>query len=169
MDQTDHVASMIVRNLALRGLARVPHRLAFAHGGEVVELAVEQSVYTGCMIVVLDGRRKMRHFRARCGEYDWNAIAACVVEVASNRNRAPAPSRAVVQQQNERLARDLASIVNARAGSPLAIEPSSCAPGRVRVRMPEIELDAISVMRLFEVVRDALPTARRSPEASSPI
>jgi hypothetical protein len=168
VEQTDLIATMVVRNLTMRGLARVPNRLAFAHNGEVVDIVVEHSVYTGYLIVIVDGRRKLQHFRARDGDYDWSAIAAFIVQAANNRKRVPSPSRAVLQQQNERLARDLASIVNAASGGAVGIEPSTCALGRVRVKMPEIELDAISVMRLFEVVRDALPAARRhSHEASS--
>ncbi len=149
----------VVRNLTLRGLLRVPGRLAFTHERETVELSIEQSVYTGFFVVVLEGRSKLRHFRALGGAYDWNAIAALIVETADRRRGATARavSRASVGQQNERLARDLASIVNAGTASRVAIEPSLHSPGRVRVRLPEVELDPLSVMRLFEVVRDALP------------
>jgi hypothetical protein len=136
------------------------------HEREVVELAIEQSVYTGYFVVVLDGRRKPRHFRARAGGYDWNAIAACVIETADQRRGAMAatPSTSSVREQNERLARDLATFIRAGSGSSVAIEPSSHAPGRVRVKLPEVDLDPITVMRLFEVVREALP--EKNPGAS---
>jgi len=154
---------MVVRNLTMRGLTRVPNRLAFVHEREVVELAIEQSVYTGYFVVVLDAHRKPHHFRARAGAYDWNAIAACIIEVANRRPAAAkpvaAPTASSVRQQNERLARDLTSLISAGSGSshPVAIEPSSRAPGRVRVKLPDVDLDPITVMRLFEVVRDAFP------------
>ncbi len=170
MDKCHELEAMVVRNLTMRGLTRVPNRLAFMHEREVVEIAIEQSVYTGYFVVVLDGHRKPRHFRARAGAYDWNAIAACIVEIAARRpaatmTKSPAPS---VRQQNERLARDLATFISAGSGSAVAIEPSSKAPGRVRVTLPDVDLDPITVMRLFEVVREALPEKRlgTSPEAA---
>jgi hypothetical protein len=168
VERHDELEATIVRNLQSRGLARVPDRLAFVHDDDVVELAIELSVYTGPQVVVYDGRRKVRHFRARAGAYDWNAIAALIVDTVASRRTPRATPRPSVPQQNERLARDLASIVNAGAGGALAIAPSG-APGRVRVRMPEVDLDPVSVMRLFEVVRDALPASPPLPDATPPL
>lgn len=167
MDKCHELEAMVVRNLTMRGLTRVPNRLAFMHEREVVELTIEQSVYTGYFVVVLDAHRKPRHFRARAGDHDWNAIAACVVETAEGRPAAKGAksSTTSVRQQNERLARDLATFIRAGSGSSVAIEPSSQAPGRVRVKLPEVDLDPITVMRLFEVVREALP--ERTDGASS--
>jgi len=172
VDKIHEIEALVVRNLTSRGLTRVPHRLAFMHEREVVEVAIEQSVYSGYFVAVLDGHRKPHRFRARAGGYDWNAIAACVVETAQQRPgamaaRVPTPS---VREQNEPLARDLATLIRAGTGSQLAIEPSSKAPGRVRVKLPEVDLDPISVMRLFDVVREALPSRQASASTgSSPV
>jgi hypothetical protein len=166
MSACDELEAMIVRNLMLRGLPRVPNRLAFIYAGEAVELTIEQSVYSGYFIVVRHSQQKLRQFRARAGAYDWNEIAAFIVETAERRRGVV--RAASVREQNERLARDLASAIGAGLGVPASISPSR-EPGRVLVALPEVELDPVSVMRLFELVRNALPAASREPDAPSMI
>ena len=157
--ETQQLATLATRALATRGLTRVPGELAFRHKGHVVELTIDRSIYRGHFVTVHDGRRAKRQFRAIAGGYDWNAIAQAIVEVAESRIRpfiAP-PSPAQVKDQNRRLADELTNMVGAHGNSRLSIQPSASAPGRVRVRLDEVDLDPVSVMHLFAAVGHALP------------
>ena len=90
-------------------------------------------------------------------------VAAIVVEIAESRlqQRRPATSPEGVRENNRKIADQLATIVGAGPSSRLSIEPSSSVPGRVRVKMQEVELDPASVMQLFAAVSHALPTKQR--------
>jgi hypothetical protein len=65
-------------------------------------------------------------------------------------------SPAGVKANNQGLADQLAALTGAGLSSPMTIEPSSAAPGRVRVKVPELDLDPDSVMLLQAVVSRAL-------------
>ena len=157
--QTRNLEILATHSLAQRGLARAPDALAFAHKGQLVKVTIEKSVYRGHFLAVHDGTRQPRQFRALAGGYDWNAIAACIREVAERRSepRAPVPTPAQVKDQNRRLADELSTLTGAGPSSHLSIQPSSSAPGRVRVRLEEIDLDPASVIQLYTAVARALP------------
>ena len=147
------------RNLASRGLARVPGQPAFAYRGQPVTVSIEESVYRGYVFLVRDGARPPVQFRERAGDFDWNAIAAAIVAIAKSRlpDEQPAVKAAAVKAQNRQLADELATITGAGPDSRLSIEPSAVAPGRVRVRLDEIDLDPVSVIQLYAAVSKALP------------
>jgi hypothetical protein len=147
-------------SLASRGLTRVPGKLAFVYKGQAVEITIEQSVYRGFFVSVRDRSRAPVQFRERAGDFDWNAIAAAIVAIAQSRlpNQAPAAvSAAQVQAQNRHLADELSTITGAGPSSRLSIEPSAVTPGRVRVKLDEIDLDPVSVIQLYAAVSKALP------------
>jgi hypothetical protein len=52
----------------------------------------------------------------------------------------------------------LSTITGAGPSSRLSIEPSAVTPGRVRVKLDEIDLDPVSVIQLYAAVSKALPT-----------
>ena len=159
------VENLATRSLAQRGLARASgSAFGFVHKGQMVEVSVERSVYRGHFISVHDGRQPPRQFRAIAGGYDWNVIAAYIKEVAERRASSPVSVAAANQlkEQNRQLADDLSTLTGAGPKSSLSIQPSPCAPGRVRVRVDEIDLDPASVLQLYAVVARALP-----PKSSS--
>ncbi len=147
-------------NLASRGLARVPGKLAFVYKGQAVELSIEQSVYRGYLVTVRDRGRPPVQFRERAGDFDWNAVAATIVAIAQSRlpKETPAVNAEDVRAQNRHLADELSTITGAGPSSRLSIEPSAVAPGRVRVRLDEIDLDPVSVIQLYAAVSKALPS-----------
>jgi hypothetical protein len=146
------------RNLESRGLARVPGKLAFVCKGQVVEVSIERSVYRGFFVTVHDRARAPVQFRERAGDFDWNAIAATIVAIAQSRLPQEAtPGNAAVQAQNRHLADELSTITGAGPSSRLSIEPSAVTPGRVRVKLDEIDLDPVSVIQLYAAVSKALP------------
>ncbi|HVO89345.1 MAG TPA: hypothetical protein VMV45_12445 [Casimicrobiaceae bacterium] len=157
--ETQQLEALATRSLAARGLQRAPGDLAFSHKGQVVTMTIERSVYRGHFVTLHDGRRPPQQFRAVGGGYDWNAIAAAIVEIAESRIRpaAHAPTPAEVKDQNRQLADELNTITGAGGESRLSIQPSTSAPGRVRVRLDEIDLDPVSVMQLYAAVGHALP------------
>ncbi|HVO89346.1 MAG TPA: hypothetical protein VMV45_12450 [Casimicrobiaceae bacterium] len=159
--ETRQLAALATRALASRGLTRAPGDLAFTHKGQVVELTIDRSVYRGHFVTVHDGRRSKQQFRAIAGGYDWNAIARAIVEIAEARIRpfVPAPSPAQVKDQNRRLADELATMMGTHGNPRISIQPSASAPGRVRVRLDEVDLDPVSVMHLFAAVGRALPNS----------
>ncbi len=147
------------RNLASRGLARVPGKLAFIHKGQAVEVSIERSVYRGLFLTVHDRARTPVQFRERAGDFDWNAIAATIVAIAQSRlpKETTSDNAAAVQAQNRHLADELSTITGAGPASRLSIEPSAVTPGRVRVKLDEIDLDPVSVIQLYAAVSKALP------------
>jgi hypothetical protein len=156
--------SLVTQRLAMRGLARVPGpELAFVHKGQPVVVSIDESPYTGFFVTVHDRGRPVRQFRARSGDYEWNAIAAVIAELAESRlqQRRPTTSPEGVRESNRKIADELAMMTGAGPSSRLSIEPSSSLPGRVRVKLSEVELDPVSVMQLFAAVGHALPAKRR--------
>lgn len=153
------IETLVTRHLTTRGLTRVPGQFAFAHKGEAIKLSVEQSVYTGHFVSVHEGGRVARQFRARAGVYEWAAIAALIVELAESRlqQRQPLTTPAGVRAHNQQLADELNTMTGAGPSSRLKIEPSSAVPGRVRVKLDEVELDPVSVIQLYAAVAKALP------------
>jgi hypothetical protein len=150
-------------NLAKRGLTHVPGELAFTHKGEKVTLSIEKSVYRGVFMMVHDGPRPPRQFRERTGDFDWNLIAAHIIDVAEARlprQHVAAPTPAQVRAMNQPLADELATITGAGPTSRLRIEPSSSRPGHVRVQLDGVDLDPTSVMALFT---SAATAARPKP------
>lgn len=158
------IEALVTHHLSMRGLARVPGpQLAFSWQGQPVMVSIDQSPYTGFFLTVHDRGRPLRQFRAHAGEYEWSQVAAIIAEIAASRlqHRRPSTSPEGVRENNRHLADELAAITGAGPSSRLSIEPSSSAPGRVRVKLSEVELDPPSVMQLFAAVSHALPTAKR--------
>ncbi len=154
----------VVRALAQRGLARAPGPLAFVHKGQSIHVTIDASVYRGHFVTVHDSPRPPRQFRATVGGYDWNAIASHIVEIAERRISppGPVPTLAQVKDQNRQLADELSTITGAGPNSRLSIQPSPSAPGRVRVRLDEVDLDPVSVIQIFAAVsRGGSQTPRR--------
>jgi len=133
-------------------------KLAFVHKGQIVELSVDESLYRGPFVAVLERGRAVREFRAQAGDYDWNAIAEAVIDVAEGRTATQGRSGARIATEgvNRKLADDLKAMLGPGT-SPLTIEPSTATPGRVRVKLSEIELDPLSVIQLFAALARALP------------
>jgi hypothetical protein len=160
MDNAVQLEELVVSQLQRRGLLPAPGAPGFYYHGQFVKVTLEKSVYTGWFVTVYDRGHKVQQFRARAGGYDWNAIAALVKEIADKRRAfSHAPLTTVhsdARPKTEGLARDLARLTSAAAQGALKIRPSA-SPGRVRVEMSEMDLDPVSVLRLFAVVRDALP------------
>lgn len=158
MQAKEALKSLLKQNLMYRGLRAVQGRLAFSYKGEIVELAVDESLYRGTFIAVLERGRSVREFRAYDGDYDWNAIAVAVMEVAEARTASARVTRtSAVDAANRKLANDLRSIIGP-GSTPLTIEPSTATPGRVRVKVDEVELDPAAVLQLFAALSRALTT-----------
>jgi hypothetical protein len=82
----EELEALVTHHLTIRGLARAPGRqLAFAHKGQPVVMSIDPSPYTGFILTVHDRGKPLRQFRPRAGEYDWNAVAGFIAEIASNR------------------------------------------------------------------------------------
>jgi hypothetical protein len=80
------------------------------------------------------------------------------METAEARNPRARHARATgVDAANRKLANDLRSMVGPQSTSHLSIEPSAATPGRVRVRVDEVELDPATVLQLFAALSRALP------------
>lgn len=153
------------RMLMQRGLTRASGELAFAHHGQLVQVSIDRSVYRGHVLSVHDGRRPPQQFRQKAGDFDWNAIAAAIVEIAERRltPSVPGPTPTQIRDQNRQLADELVSITGAGETSRLSIRPSATTPGRVCVRLDEVDLDPASVIRLYDVVSRALPKDPSKP------
>jgi len=158
MPSKERLKSDLKEHLLYRGLRPLHGQLAFVHKGQVVQLAVDESLYRGRFVAVLDAGRPVREFRAQAGHYDWDAIAQAVIEVAEGRvTHGRSGSRApVIDAANQKLANDLKSMLGP-GSSQLTIEPSPATPGRVRVKLQEIELDPLAVLQLFAALARALP------------
>jgi hypothetical protein len=159
--QMDHarneLEALAIRSLTQRGLLRAAGELAFVHNGQTVKLSIDASVYRGYFVTVHDGARPPRQFRAVAGGHDWNAIAAHIRDIANDRN-ARVVEKATgreVKEQNRRLAEELCTLTGAGPDSRLSIQPSASAPGRVRVRLDEVDLDPESVIQIYAAVTRA--------------
>ena len=159
MERKDDLQQSLKEQLLYRGLRPLRGRLAFVHKGCIVELSVDESLYRGPYVSVLERGRPVREFRLQGGAYDWDAIAGAVVDVAEGRTaQGRSGTRGAPIDANQKLAEDLRSMLGANA-SHLSIEPSQATPGRVRVMLKEVELDALAVVQLFAAVSRALPPA----------
>ena len=158
MQKTDALRAALREHLRERGLRALHGKLAFVHNGRIVDVSVDESLYRGPFVTVLERGRVVREFRAQGGDYDWNAIADAVIEVAEGRmsTHGRSGARVATEGVNRKLADDLKAMLGPGA-SPLTIEPSPATPGRVRVRLSEIELDPLSVIQLFAALARALP------------
>ena len=137
----DALEADLGRQMMKRGLAPVPDALAFVHRGQAVRLEIGESVYRGLIVTVYDTAAQRRQFRAADGAFDWEAIAAAIVDIADRRladragvPRAPAPAPA--------------------ARSPFSIRPAA-SPGRMRVNLSDMELDPVAAMQIYVLLRQA--------------
>jgi hypothetical protein len=150
--------NLITRKLRAHSLTRVAGELAFSHRGQAVTLDIDQSIYRGYFITVLDGARKVREFRAVQGDFDWDTMARSIINVADARlepEQAGAAALAAAASDRQ-LAIDLRAMVASGATSHLSIEPSPASPGRLRVRLQELDLDPASVLQLCATLSRAL-------------
>jgi hypothetical protein len=148
MQDLEKFEATLATELVLRGLRRAPGGLAFIHDGHPVRVSVGESLYRG-LVVTVHAEPGGRQFRAaRDGAHDWDAIAGAIAD---------AVRRIKGQDQHDTAA-------NQRDAG-LSIRPSPTTPGRVRVRLSEMELDAYSAMQLYAVLQHALPTRRRDADA----
>ena len=154
MQTRQELETMIERKLVARGLKRGDGPLAFVHKGQCVTLAVDHTIYRGAFVTLYDGARKVREFRARAGDFDWNAILAEIEEIAHARSKpkSAAASPRDVKAGNRQLAADLWRAIGAGLSSHVSIEPSPAAPGRVRVKVQDVDLDPSSVLQLYAAV-----------------
>jgi hypothetical protein len=163
MPRVRKFAQEFLNEMDLRELPQAPQGHGFVHRGEAVAVSLKDSFYTGCYVEVMDRGCVLQQFRARAGAFDWNAIALAIRGVADAR-LAPAPAQAAapsIQEHNQHLADNLVTLTSAGPGSAVSIKPSRQTKGRVRVQLPEVELDPASVMHLFGLVQHALPPALR--------
>jgi len=144
MTSPRQLETLLDRQLRLRGLARVPGTLAFAHRGDPVRVAIGESVYRGLIVTVHEGPNRARQFRAVDGTYDWDAIAACVVDAAEQRRL----ERRGVRRSPPRAG------PRPPAAAPFTIAPSA-APGRMRVNVADMDLDPAAAMQLYALLRQA--------------
>ena len=144
MKTLQQLESVLVTELARRGLRRAPGPLSFIHRGLVVRVTLKESLYRGLFVSVHDTVHGTQQFRAHDGAYDWDAITQAVI--------------AVVQRQLPSTAARRAPVADANA--PLSIRPSTASPGRLRVTLSEMDLDPVSAMQLYALVRNALPAPR---------
>ena len=154
--QNSEVQHLITRKLRARGLIALAGKLTFTHKGQAVALVVDQSIYRGHFVSVLDHGRKVCEFRMGGGDFDWDAMAASVIGVAERRLSSP-PAR--VKDPERQLASDLRAMFANGTSSHLSIEPSPAMPGRLRVKLQELDLDPASVMQLCATLSRALATA----------
>jgi hypothetical protein len=167
MQTKREVEALLTGRLLARGLGCMHGRLTFVHKSEHVQLTVNETVYRGCYITVHGDGTGSREFRAFGGIFDFDAIARTVVEVAEGRakRRQGIPAHDV-RAENRRLVDDLRTMMGG-GDSHLTIEPSLATPGRVRVRLTEVELDPLSVLQLYAAVSRALaPAAERTARAA---
>jgi len=153
-----NIQDLLTRSLDRHGLARAPGRaFGFVHQGQLVEVTIEKGAYRGHFITIHDGRQPPRQFRAIAGGYDWNIIAGYIKEVAERRaaSHASAVAHVRLKRQNSQLADELSTITGAGPESGLSIQPSPRAPGLVRVRLDETDLDPVSVVQLHAVLSRA--------------
>jgi len=85
MQSKEQLKAQVKEHLLYLGLRPLHGRLAFVHQGQVVELQIDESLYRGPYVVVLEHGRAVREFRAQGGDYDWSAIAATIISVAEGR------------------------------------------------------------------------------------
>jgi hypothetical protein len=144
MKTLQQLESVLVNELARRGLRRAPGPLSFLHRGRVVRVTLKESLYRGLFVSVHDGLQRTQQFRAHDGAYDWDAIARSVTAVVARQLPTPAAKRAQVNNVD----------------ASLSIRPSVASPGRLRVALSEMDLDPVSAMQLYALIRDALPAPR---------
>ena len=152
MQQVKALEADLTRQLASRGLARTSGGFAFIHQGTVVDVSVDESVYRG-LFVTVHGAATARQFRARDDAYDWDAIAVAIKQVA-------APQRASLTQTHR--------AVDPALDTAISMLPSRASPGRVRVNLPELELDHVSALQLYALIQHALPALRAGNAKSEP-
>jgi hypothetical protein len=82
MESTQALEGLLTDSLLSRNLPRIGDgRLAFVHNGNAIELTVEATTYRGHVITVL-GHRRNFEFRTQPGGFNWDAIAASIVDKA---------------------------------------------------------------------------------------
>jgi hypothetical protein len=166
METQTELEARATRNLVSRGLTRDPERLAFVYRGHPVTVTIDQSVYRGFYVTVHDGHRPPHQYRAHLGEYDWDEIATHIKQIADSHLPRPVAAPVTVTEQNQQLADELATITGAGPSSRLSIKPSDRTPGRVRVKLDEVELDPVSVIQLYAAVSRSLPGTSDKPSGS---
>lgn len=161
MEAREQLITILTSHLLARGLRRVPGRLAFMHQGQTVEIETDQTVYRGYFVCVLDGPRRSREFRSGAAGFDWDAIAAAVVKVATSRL---APHNPGVKTSDlgalgalgAKSGADLWAALCANLSPKLSLEPSPINPGRVRVRVQDLDLDPATALQFSAAVSRAL-------------
>lgn len=132
--------TVLERQMRRRGLARAPDALAFIHNGQIVRLEIGESVYRGPIVTVHDSGQRPHQFRSLEGQFDWDAIAACIMVVSARRRAERAGPRRAPPAP--------------RPDVPFSIQPSSD-PGRMRVNLSNMELDPVAAMQLYVLLRQA--------------
>jgi hypothetical protein len=159
MESRQALETLLTGHLQSRGLSRVHGQLAFMHKGQAVSLIADATIYRGSFITVLERGYKVREFRSGAGAFDWNAIVAVIVDVAENRLMA-AQSKDIRADEigaGRRLpGADLWSMLGSGLSSQFSIEPSQDKPGRVRVKLRDLDLDPIAALQLYAAVSRAL-------------
>jgi hypothetical protein len=140
VDQANRLEFALVQQMRQRGLARAPGPLAFVHRGVSVRASINESVYRGHYVTVHDTPFRGRQFRAHGGQFDWDAIAAHIVDLVERSHAGPRDARPA-------------------SPAPFSIRPSAASPGRVRVSVPEMELDPASAMQLYALLQQARQVA----------
>ena len=149
MKTLQQLETALVNELGRLGLRRATGALGFIHRGTFVRVTLKESLYRGLFVTVHDNVHGAQQFRTHDGAYDWEAIAAAVVAVV-DRQRAPQGSRPAASRG---------------PGAPLSIRPSTASPGRMRVALEEMDLDPVSAMQLYALVRNAM----LAPPADGPL
>jgi hypothetical protein len=155
MESRKEVEGMLTGHMLARGLGRVQGELAFVHKNQNVMLTVDETIYRGHFITVTERGRKMREFRAGVGGFDWGAIAATIMEVAEGRLK-PQDADAKAAGASKQPLAELWSMIGGGLSGHISMEPSQAAPGRVRVRLQELDLEPLAALRLYAAVSSVL-------------
>jgi len=82
MESRHALEQVLTDQMHARRLCRADGPVAFLHNGYVVTMHVGATIYRGHFIAILDNGRKVLEFRAGLRGFDWNAIAAGIVDAA---------------------------------------------------------------------------------------
>ena len=159
MESRQELEATLTDQLLARGLERVSGQLAFVHDGQTVSLKADKTIYRGFFVTVLDRGQTVREFRSSVGSFDWDAVAAIIVDVAECRLEPNVSTGRIakVDAADHSMPGELLAL-GSGSSSKLSMEPCQDRSGRVRVRLQDLDLDPVAALRLCAAVTRALAT-----------
>jgi hypothetical protein len=157
MGTRNELEGLLTGHMLARGLGRVQGVLEFVHKDQNVTLTVDETIYRGYFITVIENGQKVREFRAGVGGFNWGAIAATIMEVAERRLKPKdSDAKAGSNDAYKQPVADLWNMIGAGLSSHISMEPSQATPGRVRVKLHELDLEPMAALRLYAAVSSVL-------------